>query len=194
MEQLIQFLHSIYPLSKELQDHLHATLKTGEYSKDSFLLRKGRICENICFIQKGLFRCFYSNEDAEDCSWFMREGDVIISVNSFFDQLPSDESIQALEDSVVFYISFSELESIYDQYMEFNVVGRKMLQHYYKQSEQRAKMRFQTAKQRFEYLLQHHPEIINRIPDKYLAGYLGLNPSTFCRSKWKYYREPDTPT
>jgi len=64
-------------------------LESKMLKKKEMLLEKGRICKNIFFIEKGLIRCFYLLNEKEVSSWFMKEGDVIISVESFFKQLPS---------------------------------------------------------------------------------------------------------
>ena len=89
----------------------------------------------------------------------MKEGDVIISVESFFNQTESKESIQALEDSVVHYITHRELEYMYKTFLEFNYNGRVLAQQYYIQSEQRLySLRMHRASERYAYLLEHHPE------------------------------------
>jgi len=122
--------------------------------------------------------------DIEVCSWFMSEGDIIVSVESFFEQQKSYESIQALEDMVVYYISYQELEHIYRHYTEFNFIGRMLLQKYYKLSEQRLySMRMQTAVQRYQFLLEHFPEIIKRVSTTDIASYLGITRETLSRIK-----------
>jgi hypothetical protein len=78
-----------------------------------------------------------NRERAEVSSWFMKEGDVIVSVESFFKQKPSYESIQALEETTVHYISYDELQFIYKNFLEFNFVARVLAEHYYTLSEQR---------------------------------------------------------
>ena len=184
MNQLLNYLSAIYPLSEELRVYLQAHIKQRAIAKKELLLKAGHICRNICFIEKGLLRCFYLKEGTEVSSWFMREGDVIISVESFFDQKPSYEAIQALEHTVVWYISFQELEFIYKNFMEFNYVGRVLVQHYYKLSEQRLySMRLQTATERYHFLLQHFPEIIQRVSTADIASYLGITRETLSRIK-----------
>ena len=59
MQQLLQFLNSVYPLSQELIEYLTQNLQSVEIKKKKMLLEKGRICKNIYFIEKGLTRCYY---------------------------------------------------------------------------------------------------------------------------------------
>jgi CRP/FNR family transcriptional regulator, anaerobic regulatory protein len=139
------------------------------------ILKAGHICQHIYFIERGLLRCFYLNNDQEVCSWFMKEGDVIASVESFFEQKESYEYIQALEDSTLHYISFRDLDFIYKNFSEFNYIGRELVQKYYKLSEQRLySLRMQRGLERFESLRQNDPDLVQRVEQKYLASYLGI--------------------
>lgn len=184
MEQLLNFLSSVYPLSEALKDYLVTHLRQRFILRKEFLLKAGHICKHIYFIESGLLRCFYNKDDTDVSSWFMKEGDVIISVESFFDQKPSYESIQALEDTLVHYISFQELEHIYHHFLEFNFVGRILVQNYYKLSEQRLfSMRLQTAVERYHFLLENFPELVRRVPTGDIASYLGVSRETLSRIK-----------
>src|SRR4051794_14705928 len=150
MEQLLFMLESIHPLSDGLKEFLLLHLKSKEVRKKELILKAGHICQHIYFIERGLLRCFYLNNDQEVCSWFMKEGDVIASVESFFEQKESYEYIQALEDSILHYISFKDLAFIYKNFSEFNYVGRELVQKYYKLSEQRLySLRMQRGLERF---------------------------------------------
>lgn len=154
--------------------------------KKDYLLRAGHVSRNICFIAKGLLRCFYFKDGEEVSSWFMKEGDVIISVESFFTQKESYESIQALEDSLLYYITYDELQHLYRHFPEFNFIGRVLVERYYTLSEQRLfSLRMQRSQERYEYLLQHHPELVLRVPMKNLASYLGITEETLSRIRSK---------
>ncbi|RYZ91073.1 MAG: Crp/Fnr family transcriptional regulator [Proteobacteria bacterium] len=184
MELLLNYLNAIHPLSDGLVDHLRSILKTRDLQKKEFLLKAGHISRHICFIEQGLLRCFYLKEDHEVCSWFMKEGDVIISVESFYQQKASYESIQALEDCVLHYIDYNELQDIYRRFPEFNFVGRVLTERYYGLSEQRLYgIRMQRSQERYDYLMEHHPELVLRVPAKYLASYLGITEVTMSKVK-----------
>jgi CRP-like cAMP-binding protein len=184
MEQLLEYLNSIHPISQSLLEYLSLNLKVKTLQKKDFLLKKGRVNTEICFVQSGLLRCFYMIDEKEVSSWFMKEGDVIISVESFFTQKESFESIQAVEDSELYYITYEELQFIYKHYAEFNFIGRVLTERYYTLSEQRLfSMRMQRARDRYLYLLEHHSELILRVPSKYLASYLGIAEPTLSTIK-----------
>ena len=186
MKELMLYLNSIHPLSTPLQEHLSIILKERKISKKEYLLKAGHICKSICFITKGLVRCFYIKEEQEVCSWFMKEGDVIVSVESFFFQKNSKESIQAIEDCEIHFIEYNQLENIYREFPEFNFVSRVLLQRYYTLSEQRLySLRMQRLQERYNYLLEHHSDLILRVPAKYLASYLGISEETLSRIRSK---------
>src|ERR1700722_18133997 len=133
MEQILAYFLQLYPaLSKAVRDHLFNLIQMKELKKKDMLLCIGQVSKQIYFIEKGLFRCYYNNREKEVSSWFMKEGDFIVSVNSFFDQSPSYEAIQALEDAVIHYISFTELQYTYYHFLEFNLIGRLLLEKYYR--------------------------------------------------------------
>ena len=186
MEHLLQFLERIHSLSDELKFHLAGILKEMVLSKKEFLLRAGSTSRCLCSIKHGLLRCFYSKDGIDISSWFMKEGDVIYSVESFLTQKPSYEYIQALEETSLFYITYEELKHIYETFPEFNYIGRALTEKYYVLSERRLySLRMQRSQERYDYLLENHPELILRVPAKYLASYLGITEVTLSKIKSK---------
>lgn len=184
MNNVLKALEGPHPLSDTLKEHLSKVIKEKKLARGEHLLLKGQKCEFMSFVETGLLRCYSVKDDKQICTWFMREGDLTTSVESFYGQTPSLESVQAIEPTHVYYITYKELEYIYDHFMEFNYNGRILTQHYYRLSEQRSfSIRMQTAEERYQYLLNNHPELVKRVPNKYLASYLGMDPSTLSRAK-----------
>lgn len=172
-QNLLNYLNSIYPLSDILKDKLANTLRSQEFKKKSILLREGQTCNYIYFIEQGLVRSYY-----------LKEGDVIISVNSFFKRTPSYEYIQAIEDTIVYFIHHDELQYLYKEFIEFNIIGQILTEKYYMLSEQRLfSIRNQKINERFTSLIEIFPEIIKRVPKKYIASYLGMSAESLSRIK-----------
>ena len=112
----------------------------------------------------------------------MCEGELIVSVGSFFNQSVSKENIQALEDCLLFYISFDELQFAYQNYPDLNSLGRILTENYYRLSEQKLfSLRMQRAHEKYLFLLDHSPHIVQRVPLKYIASYLGITKETLSR-------------
>ena len=182
MEEIFAYLNTIHPIHVDTKDYLRQYLQLMEVPKKKFILEQGHICRNIYFINSGLLRCFYVREYKEICSWFMKEGDVIISVESFFNQIESNENIQALEDSSLFYLSYEELQFAYEKFPDFNSIGRILTEKYYQICEQRLySLRMQKAHEKYQFLMKHFPQIIQRVPLKDIASYLGITLETLSR-------------
>jgi len=189
MEQLFLLFDRIEQLSPGLKAYLQGILERKVVKKKEIILREGQIAGYIYFIEKGCVRSVRYKKGKERTAWIMKEGDVFVSVRSFFSQRRASETIEALEDCVLHCITFEELQKAYKEYPEFNLHGRIILQHYYELSEDRNEMRELPAIGRFEFLMTHQPELNGRVPQKLLASYLGMAPETFSQQKSKFTRK-----
>lgn len=176
MTALLYYLQSIRPLSPGLYEHLQQIVKRKWVAPKEFLLTEGQVCEHVYFIHKGLLRCYAVQGAKEVCSWFMKEKDICVSVESWFRQQISRENIQALERTEVYFISHAELQHIYRVFPDFNFTGRLLTEKYYQLSEQRLiAMRLRRSHERYAWLLENFPDLLLRVPAKYLASYLGIS-------------------
>ena len=184
MEELLHFLESIQPLSPALREHLSNILQFRVVPRKGFLVKAGHVCRNIYFIREGLVRCYYLRGEEEVCSWFMKERDVMIAIESFYSQLPSYENLQAMEETEVYYITYDQLQHIYREYPEFNVTGRVLTQEYHRHwAWQLYAIRMHSGRQRYQWLQENHGELVLRVPGRYLATYLGLADITLRKIK-----------
>ena len=184
MKALLTLLASIQPLSRGSQEYLGKVLKHRRILKKEFLLRAGDVSKSVYFITEGLIRAYYFKGPKEVNSWFMKEGDMSLSIESFYDQKPSYESIQALEDCDVYSIDFPELEYMYRTYPEFNVIGRVLTIKYHKLwAQQLYSIRAHNAKARYDWLRENHPDLLLRVPAKYIASYLDVTEVTLSKIK-----------
>jgi CRP-like cAMP-binding protein len=189
MEELLYFLNQIaiiegWPLSPACLAYLRKIIKKSSLKKEEYLLKAGEVCTNLYFIQRGLLKCFYIVHNDEVSDWFFGELDTVTSVDSFYDQVKSEDFIQALEDCELFYITYEELVYLYKTFVEFNVIGRVLTNKYLRIWHRQARnIRMLTAEERYFFLLENQPELIMRVPVRDLASYLDMRRETLSRMR-----------
>ena len=182
MHRLFQLLNAIYPLSEELVDYLSKKFEYYEVKKGDYLLKKGQVCRHLFFIDEGLVRCFYYRGNKEICAWFQTEGNAVISFDSFYNQVPATEYIEALEDCKLYRITHADLQYMYKTYLESNIHRAALTEQYY-QTVWKCfyNTRLTTAKERYQFFIENFPHWASRVPKKDIAAFLGVSEHHFSR-------------
>ena len=181
-ESLFGLLDSFYHLHQDTKVALSEHIQIKSYKSGEAILSQGNTNKYLYFLQKGLVRAFYYKDNKELTSWIFSENTLFISVYSFLTQTPSNETIEAIEDTTVLCISHSKLQELYDSYLDLNVIGRKLTEMYYVQmAERTTNLRMVSSKARYENFIKDYPNLINRIPLGYIASYLGMSQETLSR-------------
>jgi CRP-like cAMP-binding protein len=182
MKEILDLLCLIHPLSAECLAFLKSVAERQEVKKGAFLLKPGHVNDRLFFIKKGLLRCYYLKNDRELTDWFFWEMDAVVSIDSFYDQVPSKDFIQAIEDTEVFWISAKDLEKAYETYPEFNYVGRVLTTKYLRIWHRLARrIRYLRTEERYRLVVAEQPEIFLRVPLNVLATYFDMSPETLSR-------------
>ena len=181
LEDIIQ---SIYFLPQEVLDDVLGNFKHFEYPKNHFLLKPGKPCKHIWFMTKGAVRYYYTNEQGKEMNtWFSMDRQVIADTSSLVKKEPSEESIQLLEDSEMYAIEYTSLQTLIQKHHAFSLWYIKLVELYYiAQIEDRlTDLQFLDAKQRYQKLLSLYPDITNRISLGNIASYLNITQETLSR-------------
>ncbi|MFD1140455.1 Crp/Fnr family transcriptional regulator [Larkinella insperata] len=153
-----------------------------EYSKKSFLTRAGELENYLYFIVEGGTSSLFSKEGREVCLdlWFADH--FVSSYVAFLTRQPSQIFIQALFSTKTLRIHYDVLQKIYEQDDESNKVGRLFAEGLYIARTQREiRLLSQTAEERYLDLLQRQPELVQQLPVKTIASYLGIHPESLSR-------------
>lgn len=186
LQDFLRHIHTIYPVPEALKEDLIFSTEIVEVPKRTCLLREGQRADYVWMVLEGLLRAYYLKDGLEICSSFMQEEHLIVSVNSFYNRQPGYEFIETLEDSVVARIHYDQLQQLYKKHLEFNFIVRVLTERYTMLSEERLfLLRKQTAEERYIHLLQHDPALLQRVPLKYIASFLGMNLETLSRIRKK---------
>ncbi len=184
MEKIRTYLNSVYPLSKAAWTFLETHLVKMELKEGEVLLRPGETCTLLWFVMEGLLRS-YEHFDLKDyCNWFMEKNDIATSVVSFFEEVPTEETVEALEDSVVYGISKSDLFAGLSRHRSLLMLTFLLTARYYCQTRKmESVLRKKSSPQLYDFLLRHHPELVGRVHNKYLATFMGIGETSLYNIK-----------
>jgi CRP-like cAMP-binding protein len=143
------------------------------------------------FVVKGLVRMYFPKGRTEVITNIAKEGQLISSSASFLSGAPSCYFIEALEPTMMLSITKDDLESLYNQSFAIERVGRLITTQFVLQKEEwELECMRLDARERFLRFVENNPDLMQRVPQKYLASYLNMKPETFSRLKHLLRKRP----
>lgn len=198
MEELIAFLNAVatkegWPLSDACIAHLRLVIKKLTVKRREKVLKIGEVSDKIFFIKRGLIKCVYEVRGKPVIDFFLAELETVVSIQSFYDQVPGTDDMIAMEECELYYITYDELAYIYRTFVEFNVVRAVLTIKYLKLWHQQARIvRQMNGSERYEYFLQTQPDIARRVGVTDLASHLDMARETLSRTR-KNFKKPFRP-
>jgi len=182
-------------LRQYIENYTHLTESDWQLIKQSFerreilyneiVVAEGSVCRYFYFLEKGLVRYFINNDGDEVTKFFTVAPYCFTSKDSFREQVPATESIEALDDCVVWQITHKQANALLEL-KSWNEFVRKFMHevqtHFEKQM---IEIKTKTAEQRYLKLLDTYPGDIDKIPLKHLSSYLGIAPQSLSRIRKK---------
>ena len=180
--QLFNFFKKHTTLSKEAEKAIIDISSIITVKKNKDLQPIGHTCKTIYFINKGIARIYYFKDGIDITENFYFENSIIARVESLFTGKPSRKAIQILEDAEIVGINANQLFKLYDSFPQTERLFRKIFEAAYVETVHRIEgIQFHTAEERYKALLQEAPDILKRIPLKYVASYLGITQVSLSR-------------
>jgi len=180
-----QFPHYQPSIMEEVYPYLSAkNIEAGDY-----LLKQGKTCQNIAFIEEGFMRLYYLNDGKEVTTCFCKEHTITCSYKSLITNTPSDISIQAIEPCRLIIFSYESLQKLYKKNLFWQQVGRLAAENEFINAE--CHNRFLSdlsATERYRQILEQDNDLLQRAPLNYLASYLQVAPETLSRIRKKIIR------
>lgn len=179
------FLNKFSDLTdNEFNQFLLPVSKVRRYDKKQILIRAGEVENNFNFIAKGLLRKYYKKGTNQINTQISMEGHMILSQESFHSRQPSEYFIETIEPSTLVTITYDNLEKVYASSPAMEHLAR-MLITYSMVIKDRWQMQMvkMTPRERFLHFVTKNPELMQRVPQKFLASYLNIKPETFSRFK-----------
>ena len=169
-------------LSREQIHELADILICRKFKKGERILDEGDVCRSMLYLEKGLTRQFYFKYDKDLTEHIAYEGGVVICLESYLKEEPTRLMIEALEPTIAWDIPKEKIEELALKDAEIGVWYRKLFEASLIESQVKADtLRFEPAHERYNKLLQLHPEILKRAPLVYIASLLQMTPETLSR-------------
>jgi CRP-like cAMP-binding protein len=182
LKALIAYFNNYNTLSEDGIKAISAICKPVFIKKNQDLQAIGHTCRTIYFIKKGVARIYYYKEDNEITESFAFENAIIARVESLFTGKPSRKAIQMIEDSELIAINSAKLFELYDAFPAIERLFRKIFESAYVDTVNRVEsIQFHSAEERYNTLLKQSPNVLQRVPLKYIASYLGITQVSLSR-------------
>lgn len=182
MQMLIDRLKQIIHISDEEAQLIQQLFTEKQIKKGEHFLAEGQVCRSVAMISVGLVR-YYINEDGnEGTFYFGSEGDFVCDYESFLPQAPSNKNIQALEDTSLYVISYDGLQRIYHEVKAGERLGRLGIEQVFVNVMQQLSSFYKDSPEaRYERFLKTFADISQRVPQYYVASYVGIQPQSLSR-------------
>ena len=182
---LKQYLSDKISLSPEHEALVDSCFKPKHAKRNEILVQKGSVAKHIYFVLKGCLRVFLVGDDgAESTRFLIFENNWGTAFPSFITGKPSVAAIQSLEVSEMLMLSFNDRQRLMDEIPGWETMYRIGLEQDYIASIQRIESLItMDSKARYQVLMNTRPDIIQRLPNKIVADYLGISQETLSRLK-----------
>lgn len=177
-----QIIDKIHTLSTSAKLILKQNVEEVCLPKHTIIIRADKIEKNIFFIKKGIARTFFEVDGNETTFSFGKEGDTIASLKSYIDNQKGYESIELLEDCILYKLTTENLKNQFHENIEIANWGRKFAEYELLKAEERLISRqLGTATERYTELLKNYPNLIQRVQLGHIASYLGITQVSLSR-------------
>ncbi|WP_354357922.1 Crp/Fnr family transcriptional regulator [Pedobacter sp. UYP30] len=186
MNDFVKFCNKLSQFDNPTIDEISNRLKFKTFAKNDFILRSGKVCKYLYFINYGLAKTFFYKEDKEFIMRFFPEYSMFTVLDSFISETPSTYNILALEHTKLAYISKIDIEKLCENRPCFEIFYRKLISLASINMMKRiSEMLEENATQKYHHFVQENNQLMQRINLGDLANYIGVSQVTLSRIRAK---------
>jgi len=179
---LKEYLDQFIRLSSEEFETLMSLAKKITLKRNEYFIQEGAYCNKIAFLTSGIVRYYHTLEGKEKTRDFVLKNNFFTAYQSLITGKPSHSSIQALDDCEIWVWFYPKILALYDKYPKFNHLGRLLAeQSFINLNEDYIRLLKEDALSKYEDLMNHTPEIFQKVPLQYIASFLNISPQHLSR-------------
>ncbi len=190
MERLIHYLNRVVELSEEEQAYLKETLRIDQFKKGEMLLKEGDISTSFFFNLEGFVRLFYTTDPDEKTAYFYPPNSFISAYESFTKQTPVKFNFQAIQPTTVVTITTKATTALLAASPKFGFLAQVIMEDELAAHQNIiASLLTLTPEERYFQLMEERPDILNQVPQHYIASYIGVQPESLSRIKRRHLKK-----
>lgn len=185
MNPILQNIAKHISLTPEEELLFLSKTETRNYKAKTILQNAGRICKESYYVNSGLLRSFNINDNiVEHVMNFACEDWWISDMYSFISQKPGNLFIEALEDCEVVVLTKENQDQLYREIPKFERFFRILIENSLVAHQERLMDNLSlTAEERFDKFCRKYPTLIQKVPQKQIASFIGVTPEFFSKMK-----------
>ncbi|HEY4874819.1 MAG TPA: Crp/Fnr family transcriptional regulator [Puia sp.] len=181
---LKKYVSDFIQLSEEDFNAFSAFVEIRNFEKKKKIISPGETETYLNLVVTGLVRKYFLKGKEEKVTYIAKENFLVNSMGSFLSGSPSIYFVEAIEPTTLLSIKKHDLENLYDTHHNIERLSRLVLTSLFIQREKQDYDQIRlSVRERFIQFMQNNPDLLQRVPQKYLASYLNIKPETFSRMK-----------
>ncbi|MDA6069031.1 Crp/Fnr family transcriptional regulator [Flavobacterium sp. AC] len=178
-----------FPIDDERWSSYIKCFNRIEIPTKTVLLEEGEISKKLFIIEKGCIRVWFNNNGKDLTTQFFFENQSVASIESFMKKFPSPVVIETIEPSIIWWIHKDDLDKILEEIKEIPELRDRLINMLFERTFDYMKHFVSFIKdspiQRYLNLIKERPQVIQRVPQHYIASYLGISTVHLSRIKSK---------
>jgi len=183
-----QFKNKV-PLNDDKWNDYISCFNRIEAPSKTVLLNEGETSKKLFLIEKGCIRVWFNNNGKDITTQFFFENNMVSSIESFRKKTPSPVTIETIEPSIIWWIRKKDVDRIIEEIKDIPQLRDKFIDTIFERTFDYMKHFFSFIKdtplERYLHLIKEKPQIIQRVPQHYIASYLGITTVHLSRIKNK---------
>jgi CRP-like cAMP-binding protein len=187
MEPLKKYFNSIVQLSEATWKEVLPLFEPKTLSPNTYFIKEGKYAKEIAFLEEGVVRAFFTNDDAKEYNkQFFVGPSMIGAYSALLTQQPNRIPQQALTECKIWVADYAKLEELFSKYHDFERLGRKIAEFYFLEKEQKElEMALMDATERYLLFRERFPVLEQLIQQYHIASYLSISPTQLSRLRNK---------
>ena len=191
MHPFQKFISNYTSISEDDWQKIVSCLNRRIAEPNELILKEGKVCHHLYFLESGFLRYFVWKDGLDVSKFFTKPPYCFTSQRSYNHQIPARENIEALEESVIWEIKKEDAEKLMEL-KSWNVFARKLVEEVQFFTEEiLVDLQNETAESRYRKMLEEGDVLLEKVPLKHLASFLGIAPQSLSRIRKKVTQEKE---